>query len=122
VTESATAPPASAASDRKASRRDRAHSWFKHVRTSVGTWQLRFCTIAALTLAVMYCLNDNFDKHPEASRGDGIYRPVLARGDGHMHFLFTRSMVFDRDTNLDNDLARLAIRGTNRAPSLVVNT
>ena len=59
-----------------------------------------------MTIAVMYCRNDNFDKHPEAPRGDGRYRPVLARGDGHMHFLFTRSMVFDRDTNLDNDLAR----------------
>ena len=58
-----------------------------------------------MTLAVMYCHNDNFDKQPAAPRGDGIYRPVLARGDGHMHFLFTRSMVFDRDTNLDDDLA-----------------
>lgn len=106
MTEPAIAPPASAAGDRKANRGQWLHALFKRIRTAVGTWQLTFCTIAALTLAVMYCHNDNLDKHPEAPRGDGIYRPVLARGDGHMHFLFTRSLVFDRDTNLDNDLAR----------------
>lgn len=62
--------------------------------------------VAALALAVMYCSNDNFDADPAAPRGDGRYRPVLARGDGHMHFLITRSLVFDGDFNLDNDLAR----------------
>ena len=53
----------------------------------------------------MYCSNDNYDADPAAERGDGKYRPVLARGDGHMHFLITRSLVFDGDLHLDDDLA-----------------
>lgn len=61
---------------------------------------------AALATAVMYCANHNYDAEPAAPRGDGRYRPVLARGDGHMHFLVTRSLVFDRDLDFDNDLAR----------------
>ena len=63
------------------------------------------CVALALTGA-MYCTNDNFDADPAAPRGDGRYRPILARGDGHMHFLITRSIVFDRDLDFDNDLAR----------------
>lgn len=62
--------------------------------------------IAFLVIAVMYCRNDNYDKDPSAPRGDGVYRPVLARGDGHMHYLVTRSIVFDRDFHFDNDLKR----------------
>ncbi len=61
--------------------------------------------LAALATAVMYCGNDNLDADPAAPRGDGRYRPVMARGDGHMHFLITRSIVFDRDFDFDNDLA-----------------
>jgi len=56
--------------------------------------------VAALATAIMYCANDNIDPAPTTS-----YRPQLARGDGHMHFLITRSLVFDRDFNFDNDLA-----------------
>ncbi len=55
---------------------------------------------AALATAVMYCTNDNRDPAPRST-----YRPMMARGDGHMHFLITRSVVFDRDFNFDNDLA-----------------
>lgn len=62
--------------------------------------------VAGLALAVMYCSNDNLDADPAAPRGDGQYRPVLARGDGHMHFLVTRSIVFDHDFDFDNDLAQ----------------
>ena len=62
--------------------------------------------VAALATAGMYCTNDLLDKEPAAARGDGRYRPVMARGDGHMHFLITRSLVFDRDLDFDNDLAR----------------
>lgn len=62
--------------------------------------------VALLATAVMYCSNDLLDKEPAAARGDGKYRPVMARGDGHMHFLITRSLVFDRDWHLDNDLAK----------------
>jgi hypothetical protein len=49
----------------------------------------------------MYCANDNRDPDPKTN-----YKPMLARGDGHMHFLITRSIVFDRDLDFDNDLAR----------------
>jgi hypothetical protein len=56
--------------------------------------------IAALATMVMYCANDNRDPAPRST-----YRPMMARGDGHMHFLITRSIVFDRDFNFDNDLA-----------------
>src|SRR5678815_285838 len=67
---------------------------------------MHLLVLAGLATAVMYCSNDNLDDHPDAPRGDGKYRPVMARGDGHMHYLFTRSLVFDGDVNLDNDLAR----------------
>ncbi|HEV7555017.1 MAG TPA: hypothetical protein VGO00_06180 [Kofleriaceae bacterium] len=63
------------------------------------------CT-AWLMTAVMYCGNSNVDDAPDAPRGDGRYRPLVARGDGHMHFLITRSIVFDLDFDFDNDLAR----------------
>src|SRR5262245_55090454 len=68
--------------------------------------------VAALATAVMYCANDNRDPraffraivtgagHPMPN----VYRPQLARGDGHMHFLITRSIVFDQDFDFDNDL------------------
>src|SRR5688572_8039915 len=54
----------------------------------------------------MYCTNSDMGGDPTSPRGDGKYRPVLARGDGHMMFLMTRSTVFDRDWNFDNDLGR----------------
>ncbi|MBS1120955.1 MAG: hypothetical protein H6Q90_3183 [Deltaproteobacteria bacterium] len=64
---------------------------------------------AALATAVMYCANDNRRSIWTAMRDDfapgATYRPQLARGDGHMHFQITRSIVFDRDFNFDNDLA-----------------
>src|SRR5262245_39904667 len=74
--------------------------------TTLGKLPTAVLVASALLVTVMYCSNDNLDDHPEAPRGDGKYRPVLARGDGHMHFLVTRSLVFDRDVNFDNDLAR----------------
>jgi hypothetical protein len=61
--------------------------------------------VALAATAVMYCANDNVDPKLGEPRGDGVYRPALARGDGHMHFLITRSIVFDRDFDFDNDLA-----------------
>jgi hypothetical protein len=39
-------------------------------------------------------------------RGDGRYRPLLARGDGHLLYLMARSLVFDRNLHFDNDLRR----------------
>lgn len=57
-------------------------------------------------LGAMYCGNAAWDDHPEAARGDGKYRPILARGDGHLYYLMTRSTVLDGDWVFDNDLAR----------------
>ena len=54
----------------------------------------------------MYCTNTDMGGDPVSLRGDGVYRPVLARGDGHMMFLMARSMAFDGDWNFDNDLGR----------------
>ena len=80
-----------------------------HARRAVaalGRAPAAVACVAALATAAMYCGNTNVDPDPAAARGDGRYRPLLARGDGHMHFLITRSLVFDRDVDLDNDLAR----------------
>lgn len=73
---------------------------------ALGRLPVLLLCVAAVATATMYCTNDLVDKDPAAPRGDGQYRPVLARGDGHMHFLITRSLVFDRDLNFDDDLAR----------------
>jgi hypothetical protein len=54
----------------------------------------------------MYCTNHDMAKQPDAPRGDGVYRPVLARGDGHMMYLMARSTALDGDWHYDNDLAR----------------
>jgi len=54
----------------------------------------------------MYCTNQDMGKQPDAPRGDGVYRPVLARGDGHMMYLMARSTALDGDWRFDNDLAR----------------
>ncbi len=61
---------------------------------------------ACLVIGLMYCTNDDMGGDPHSARGDGRYRPVLARGDGHMLFLMARSLVFDQDLVFDNDLAR----------------
>ncbi len=52
----------------------------------------------------MFASNTDWGGDPQSPRGDGKYRPVLARGDGHMMFLMARSLVFDRDVSFDNDL------------------
>ena len=62
--------------------------------------------LACVVVAVMYATNHDMGGDPDSPRGDGRYRPVLARGDGHMMFLMARSIVFDRDLHFDNDLAR----------------
>jgi len=59
-----------------------------------------------VVLFAMFSWNTDWGGHPEAHRGDGKYRPVLARGDGHMMYLMTRSLVLDHDLVWDNDLAR----------------
>lgn len=64
-----------------------------------------FAFVGALLL-YGYCSNDARGNAPRGEPGDGVYHPQLARGDGHMLFLMARSIVFDRDLNFDNDLAR----------------
>ena len=67
----------------------------------------RLVMIAAFAVIVaMYCTNQDMGKQPDAPRGDGVYRPVLARGDGHMMYLMARSTALDGDWRFDNDLAR----------------
>ena len=61
---------------------------------------------AFAVIALMYACNDDMGGDPRSPRGDGRYRPVLARGDGHMTYLMLRSVVFDRDLDFGNDLQR----------------
>jgi hypothetical protein len=61
---------------------------------------------ACLLVGAMYCTNTDWGGDPDSPRGDGKYRPVLARGDGHLYYLMARSTVFDGDWVFDNDLER----------------
>ncbi len=71
-----------------------------------GRWP-RLLVMAAFALILgMYCTNRDMGGDPTTPRGDGRYRPVLARGDGHMLYLMARSTALDGDWVFDNDLAR----------------
>lgn len=59
---------------------------------------------AFLLVVVLYFKNDDMGGDPVTPRGDGVYRPVLARGDGHMLYLIARSTALDLDWKFDNDL------------------
>jgi Dolichyl-phosphate-mannose-protein mannosyltransferase len=59
---------------------------------------------AFLLIVVLYFKNDDMGGDPKTPRGDGVYRPVLARGDGHMLYLIARSTALDLDWNFQNDL------------------
>ena len=61
---------------------------------------------ACLAVLAMYCTNRDMGGDPVTPRGDGVYRPVLARGDGHMMYLMARSTALDLDWSFDDDLAR----------------
>ena len=74
----------------------------RFLRTPAG-WVF---ALAGAALLLTYCSNDLRGKPPYGTPGDGRYHPQMARGDGHMLFLMTRSIVFDRDLDFDNDLAR----------------
>src|SRR5688572_16871637 len=74
----------------------------------VRAWSASTAVLAlacALVLA-LFATNSDMGGDPSSPRGDGRYRPVLARGDGHMLFLMARSTAFDGDWRWDNDLAR----------------
>src|SRR5262245_20270064 len=67
----------------------------------------RWLVIAACALvAVMYFTNQDMGGDPNTPRGDGVYRPVLARGDGHMMYLMARSTALDGDWRFNNDLGQ----------------
>src|SRR5262245_38674208 len=61
---------------------------------------------ACAAIVAMYCTNRDMGGQPDAPRGDGVYRPVLARGDGHMMYLMARSTALDGDWRFNNDLGR----------------
>ena len=61
---------------------------------------------ACAVIVVMYVRNDDMGGDPITPRGDGKYRPVLARGDGHMLYLMARSTALDGDWDFGNDLKR----------------
>jgi hypothetical protein len=89
--------------DRVKQRLVRGWRWFV---AQPGRWP-RWLIAAACALVVgMYCTNDDMGGDPITPRGDGVYRPVLARGDGHMLYLMARSTALDLDWRFDNDLAR----------------
>ena len=67
---------------------------------SLGRLPAAVLCVAALGVAFGYCAHDNVDPAPKTA-----YHRLLAAGDGHMHYLITRSLVFDRDIDFDNDLA-----------------
>jgi hypothetical protein len=71
-----------------------------------GRWQRVVIGAACALVLGMYCTNVDMGGDPKSPRGDGKYRPVLARGDGHMLYLMARSTVLDRDWVFDNDLGR----------------
>lgn len=61
---------------------------------------------ACMFVACLYLTNDDMGADPASPRGDGRYRPVLARGDGHMLYLMARSTALDLDWDFTNDLQR----------------
>ena len=71
-----------------------------------GRWPRLVLAAACAAILGMYCTNQDMGGQPDAARGDGVYRPVLARGDGHMMYLMARSTALDGDWRFDNDLAR----------------
>ncbi|HLL24944.1 MAG TPA: hypothetical protein VK427_22575, partial [Kofleriaceae bacterium] len=76
----------------------------------IGRWLVaggpaRWLVAAAfLFVVVLYVANRDMGGDPHSPRGDGVYRPVLARGDGHMLYLIARSTALDLDWDFANDL------------------
>jgi hypothetical protein len=54
-----------------------------------------------LLMAGMFAWNSRQEDHP---RGDGVYRPLLARGDGHLMYLMTLSVALDGDLDFQDEL------------------
>ncbi|HET9627615.1 MAG TPA: hypothetical protein VFP84_39935 [Kofleriaceae bacterium] len=88
----------------------RLRAWLRNAAHRVwardGRWPRLVLLAAFATIVAMYCTNQDMARQPDAPRGDGVYRPVLARGDGHMMYLMARSTALDFDWDFGNDLAR----------------
>ena len=75
----------------------RVRTWWRALVAPEGR-RPRFLIVAACALVtVMYCTNQDMGGDPRTPRGDGVYRPVLARGDGHMMYLMARSTALNSD-------------------------
>jgi hypothetical protein len=57
-------------------------------------------------LLALYFGNDDMGGDPATPRGDGVYRPVLARGDGHLMWLMLQSLVLGGDLDYAGELDR----------------
>lgn len=102
----APAPPSSLPGGQPRRGRATVVGWLRRIGAPTGR-RPRLVLLAAFAVIVgMYCTNQDMGKQPDAPRGDGAYRPVLARGDGHMIYLMARSTALDGDWRFDNDLAR----------------
>lgn len=71
-----------------------------------GRWPRIVIAVACALVFAMFATNSDMGGDAKSPRGDGRYRPVLARGDGHMLYLMSMSTVFDRDWVFDNQLAK----------------
>ena len=81
--------------------------WRARARRLVGAfrrWPVAVLAAALIVLAVMYGVNDDMSRQPDAPRGNGQYLPVLARGDGHIYWLTLMSLGLDGDLVLDDEL------------------
>lgn len=86
--------------------RARLAGWLRRLWAADGRRPRLVMAAAFAVILGMYCTNQDMAGQPDAPRGDGVYRPVLARGDGHMMYLMARSTALDGDWRFDNDLAR----------------
>ena len=80
--------------------------WWRRLVAPTGRRPRLVLGAAFVAIVAMYATNRDMGQQPDAPRGDGVYRPVLARGDGHMMYLMARSTALDGDWRFDNDLAR----------------
>ena len=86
--------------------RTRVRAYVRAMAAPAGRRQRGLVVAACALVTTMYCTNQDMGGDPYTPRGDGVYRPVLARGDGHMMYLMARSTALDGDWSFNNDLGR----------------
>ena len=86
--------------------RARALRWLLGLGRGLGRGPRLLVAAGFVAIALLYACNHDMGGDPDHPRGDGVYRPVLARGDGHLMFLMARSLAFDGDLDFRNDLNR----------------